>query len=187
MKRVFFVFIIFFCFQNISAQYTEIINSKRPGFSESPYGVGTNVYQFEGGLFYIDNNDTALSASANTFGGELFFRLGKFSEKLEFNLNIAYQGDELRDPLGELYKVNGISDLRIGAKYLLYQQEYTDKSKEIRSWKRKTAFDAKRLIPSVGLYYGFNTNLVSEPYKKDIFSLKGALLQIGRASCRERV
>jgi len=143
MKRVFFVFIIFFCFQNISAQYTDIINSKRPGFSESPYGVGTNVYQFEGGLFYIDNNNTAISTSANTFGGELFFRLGKFSEKLEINLNVAYQGDQFKDEFGDFYKVNGISELRIGAKYLLYQQEYTDKSKEIRSWKRKTAFDAK--------------------------------------------
>ena len=34
------------------AQYTEVINSRRPGFSESPYSVGTKVYQVEAGLFY---------------------------------------------------------------------------------------------------------------------------------------
>ena len=36
------------------AQYTEVINSRRPGFSESPYAVGTKVYQVEAGLFYKD-------------------------------------------------------------------------------------------------------------------------------------
>ena len=33
-------------------QYTEVINSRRPGFSDSPYSIGTKVYQVEGGIFY---------------------------------------------------------------------------------------------------------------------------------------
>ena len=40
--------------QFVAAQYTEVINSRRPGFSDSPYSVGTKVYQVEGGLFYKD-------------------------------------------------------------------------------------------------------------------------------------
>ena len=40
--------------QFVTAQYTEVINSRRPGFSDSPYSVGTKVYQVEGGLFYKD-------------------------------------------------------------------------------------------------------------------------------------
>lgn len=176
MKRVFFVLLILISFQNINAQYTDIINSQRPGFSESPYSVGTNVYQFEAGVFHQDSDNPFLLGSTNTIGGQLFFRFSKFIERLEVNLNVAYQKDELNYPFATKGKINGISDLRIGAKYLIYEQKYTDKSKEIRSWKAKTAFDTKRLIPSVGIYGGVNTNFLSEDYKKENITFKGALL-----------
>jgi hypothetical protein len=176
MKKVFLAILIIFSFQQINAQYTEIINSKRPGFSESPYGVGTDVYQFETGLYYINSDNTAPYSYPSTFGGELFFRIGKFIEKLEVNVNVAYQGNEVLNPIGENYNINGISDLRIGAKYLVYQQEYTDKSKEIRSWKKRTAFDKKRYIPSVGIYVGFLPNFLMTEYKDDGIGLKGAVL-----------
>ena len=66
----------------------------------------------------------------------------------------------------------------IGAKYLVFQQEFTDKTKEIRSWKRRTALDKKRLIPSVAVYAGFNTNFLGELYKTSKVSPKlGVLLQ----------
>lgn len=176
MKRVFFAMLFFFSFQNIQAQYTEIINSKRPGFSESPYSVGTDVYQFETGLFYRDSNTQNFYQSTNTFGGELFFRFSKFIERLEVNLNVAYQGDDINYPLGTSGTISGISDFRVGAKYLIYEQKYTDKSKEIRSWKARTSFDKKRLIPSVGIYGGVNTNFISDDYKKEGITFKGAVL-----------
>jgi hypothetical protein len=176
MKRILLVFFILTHFQQITAQYTEIINSKRPGFSESPYGVGNDVYQFEAGLFYKNSNDESLIAYPKTLGGELFFRFGKFIERLEVNLNAAYQTDEVKNPFGDNYHISGISDLRFGAKYLIYQQEFTDKSKEIRSWKKRTSFDKKRLIPSVGVYGGINTNFLSENYKSEGISFKGAVL-----------
>lgn len=176
MKRVFLIVLLLISFQNIQAQYTEIINSKRPGFSESPYSVGTDVYQFEAGLFYRDSNTKNLFESTNTFGGELFFRFSKFIERLEVNLNIAYQSDEINDPLNVSEKISGISDLRFGAKYLIYEQKYTDKSKEIRSWKKRNSFDKKRLIPSVGIYGGVNTNFLSDAYKKEDLTFKGAVL-----------
>ena len=37
--------------QVVLAQYTNVINSNRPGFSESPYSVGTGVYQLETSVF----------------------------------------------------------------------------------------------------------------------------------------
>lgn len=176
MKRVLLALIILISFQDINAQYTEIINSKRPGFSESPYSVGTGVYQFETGLFYKHNNSESLLAYPNTFGGELFFRTSHFFDRLEINLNVAYQADEVKNPFGDNFNINGISDFRFGAKYLIYQQEYTDKSKEIRSWKKRTSFDKKRLIPSVAIYGAVNTNLLSEDYKAEGVSFKGAVL-----------
>ena len=162
---------------SINAQYTNIINSKRPGLSESPYSVGTNVYQFESGFFYRSSDHPSLLENPNSYGSNLFFRLGKFREKLELNANIAYQIDEIKNPLGENYHVNGLSELTVGLKYLVYQQELTDKSKEIRSMKRRMAFDWKRLIPSVGIYAGVHTNFIGKDYKSDEgISYKGAVL-----------
>lgn len=176
MKRVFLLFIVFNSMQMLHAQYTEIINSKRPGFSESPYSVGTNVYQFETGFFYRNSTRETAFSKPNTIGGELFFRYGKFYEKLEFNAKVAYQRDEVYNILGSNYNISGISQLTIGAKYLIYQQEYTDKSKEIRSWKKRMAFDKKRLIPSVGAFVGVNTNFLSNDFKENELSIKAAVL-----------
>ena len=71
-----------------------------------------------------------------------------------------------------------MSRLTIGAKYLLYQQEYEDKSKQVRSFKKRFAFDKKRLIPSVAIYAGVNTDFVSDIYKTGEVTPKvGLLLQ----------
>ncbi len=188
MKSLFILILVTFSVQITTAQYTEIINSKRPGFSESPYGIGTDVFQFETGFFYRSSNNESNFARPTITGGELFFRYGKFKEKLEFNLNISYQKDEvILDPLTRYY-VKGISDLTIGAKYLIYQQEFADKSKEIRSWKRRIAFDKKRLIPSIGVYAGVHTNYfvkesflnkdsyINGVFYEDGFSYKAAIL-----------
>ncbi len=176
MKRFFVVFLIISAVYTSSAQYTEVINSKRPGFSESPYSIGTDVFQFETGLFYKSSSNEYLTAYPNTYGGELFFRYSKFLEKLELDVKITYQSDEVKNPFGPNYRIGGLSELTIGGKYLIYEQKYTDKSKEIRSWKRKMAFDKKRLIPSVGVYVGVNTNFLGNDYKEDNLSFKAAVL-----------
>ena len=94
----------------------------------------------------------------------------------EFDAKIAYQNDEIKNPFGTNYHIYGISELTLGAKYLVYQQEFTDKSKEIRSWKRRMAFDKNRLIPSVGVFAGVHTNFLGKDYKDDGISFKGAVL-----------
>ena len=178
MKRFLLLLFVFLSYQISNAQYTEIINSKRPGFAESPYSVGTDVYQLEGGLYYINNYRYNSFAQSNAFGGELFFRFSKFIEKLEVNVNVAFQNDKIDVPIdfGEDYSTGGVRGLTIGAKYMIFQKEYTDQSKEIRSWKARTSFDKKRLIPSIGAYVGVNTNFLSEAYKAEGISFKGAVL-----------
>lgn len=43
-----YVFLMVFAFTlNGYSQYTEVINSNRPGVSQSAFSVGTNVVQFE--------------------------------------------------------------------------------------------------------------------------------------------
>lgn len=143
------------CFHIGMAQYTELINSRRPGFSDSPFSVGTDVLQFEGGLFYenIKNDDYKI----NSIGTDIMIRYAKFIEKLEVNLNFAFQHDKVnyKDFTPDISGTN-LHQLTIGAKYLVYMPTYKDRSKEIRSWKKKTSFDWKRLIPSVAVYAGAN-------------------------------
>ena len=166
-------------FQSLVAQYTEIINSKRPGFSESPYGVGTKVFQMESGIFYQKNDLKSIFYTDNSLGGNLFLRYGNFIEKLEVNLDFAYQRDKrsIHNIFNTSpYTVSGVSKLTLGAKYLIYNAKYKDKSKEIRSWKKRHAFDWSRLVPSVGAYLGWNSNFLSSGFKEDGMSIKTAIL-----------
>ncbi len=176
MKHFFIVFILLFFIQICQAQYTEVINSKRPGFSDSPYSVGTKIYQVESGLFYenIGNylyydkiNNESVNYSAKSFGTDMIFRTGQFFERLEFNLDLAFQNENRDYTKPTVYSDSGLgfSKLTIGAKYLVYKPEYTDKSKEIRSWKARHSFDKRRLIPAVGVFAGFNTNLLQSLFK----------------------
>lgn len=166
--------------QSIHAQYTGVINSNRPGFSLSPYGVGTGVYQLESSWF-IKRSEIVKTFTNPSFGGvDLFFRAGHFNEKLEFNLDIAYQKDKIAFKnifTSHYYKTN-FSRFTLGAKYLLYEREYKDKSKEIRSWKAKTKFDWNRLIPSIAIYGGIHLGVAAGVHKMGGFAPKvGLLLQ----------
>lgn len=178
MKKFWVIAFLLINYQFVNAQYTEIINSKRPGLSESPYGVGTDVLQVETGVFFGENTSSATFAKIAPQGVDVFLRYGKFIEKLEINANITYQKDELQfnNIFTSTRGIKGISQLTIGAKYLIFQQEFEDKSKEIRSWKKRTAFDKKRLIPSVGVYVGMNTNFLGQDYKEEGMSPKAAIL-----------
>lgn len=165
--------VIVLCFFSMYGQYTNIINSNKPGFSESPYSVGRGVYQFENNLFF---NDAPISSSENnleSYGLDFLVRTSFFSEKLEINTQIRYQRDETI--LNNEF-TSGLRKFTIGAKYLLFQQEYEDKSKEVRSWKRRNAFDKKRLIPSVAIYAGLNTDMVNDIYKIGSISPKAGIL-----------
>jgi len=157
-------------------QYTEVINSRRPGYSDSPYSVGTKVYQVEAGLFYKNVGgfqywdpilEETIDYSASSFGSDITFRTGQFFEQLEFLLDMAIVS-ESRDyirPEEFSQSAFGFSKLTLGAKYMVYKPEYTDKSKEIRSWEARHSFDKRRLIPAVGVYAGLNTNLLTELHK----------------------
>ena len=176
-----------------SGQYTEIINSKRPGLAESPYGVGTHVLQIESGFFY--RAVPTPIKMLDSYGSRWFVRYGALSEKLEFNLSIIAKYNYQSSLENDLFHMNSVQEftnkplvisdkplrsegVHVGVKYLLYQQKYTDKSKEIRSWKRRMAFDTKRLIPSVGL--GLQAHIPqidSKPERGDIRFDGAVLLQ----------
>ena len=165
-------------FSSIYSQYTEVINSNKPGFSESPYSVGTGVYQFESNLFFRNTSIEPTFSKPQSFGFDMLFRTSFFLEKLEINAQASYQRDKIafKNIFTSHYFSSGLSKFTIGAKYLVFQQKYEDKSKEVRSWKRRNAFDTKRLIPSVAIYAGMNTDFVSDIYKTGSMSPKAGIL-----------
>ena len=140
-----FLILILFSFPSIYSQYTEVINSNRPGFSESPYSVGKGVYQFESNLFLRNTSIEPTFSIPKSLGVDLLFRTSFFLEKLELNAQVTYQNDKVafKNVFTSDYNTSGFSNFTIGAKYLVFQQEYEDKTKEVRSWKRRMAFDKK--------------------------------------------
>lgn len=176
MKNLFtksFLAFLFLINNTLQAQYTDVINSNKPGFSESPYSVGTGIYQFETGFFMKDTRIENSSSRPKSLGVDLLFRTSFFLEKLELNTQLTYQKD--KDAFNNI-STSGLSNFTIGAKYLVFQPKYTDKTKEVRSWKRRKAFDFKRLIPSVAIYIGMNTDLVSDIYKTESITPKAGIL-----------
>lgn len=147
VKHYGFLCLLFFC-SKMTAQYTDVINSNRPGFSESPFAVGLGVVQIEGGFTHqlYKNRTTNKRLATNQLRQTV--RMGAFSERFEWN-GFAFQDNNYFyiDPFEQ--RRAGAS-FGIGIKYLLYHHNY-QKPKEIRSWKEKNAFDWKRLIPSVGI------------------------------------
>ncbi len=176
MRKVGLFLFIILCFQLSSAQYTELINSKRPGFSDSPFSVGTGVYQIEAGffykkvgnyLYYDQKTKESIRYKANSIGTDITIRTGQFFERLELDLDLALVSEK-RDylqPTVYQKSVLGLSKLTFGAKYLVYSPTFTDKTKEIRSWKKRHSYDWKRLLPAVGIYAGLNTNFLSDLHK----------------------
>ena len=108
-------FFLFFVFNHFSyTQYTETINSNRPGSSEGSFSVGLDVLQFETGLSI---RNVKLN-NINLYDYELTnrFRYGLISEKLEFNLgaNLNYD-DFLQNEVVSLK----LKNLSLGLKYLI--------------------------------------------------------------------
>ena len=162
------------------SQFTEVINSNRPGFSESPYSVGSGVYQLETSFFYTESKMYPTFSVPKSLGTDFLFRTSFLKDQLEFNINLSIQKDQVsfQNIFNSIYNTTGIEKFTIAAKYLVYEPKYDDKSKEIRSWVKRNSFDWKRFIPSVAPYVGMNTDMLNDIYRRGGISPKvGVLLQ----------
>ena len=179
MHKSFWLFILIGFTQLVTAQYTDVINSNRPSFSNSPYSIGSHVYQVETGFFYRTAQIKKRFSNPQIFGNKLNLRYSNFDEKLEFDLDIVYQYNKLafRNIFTSYKNIQGPSSFTIGAKYLIFKKKYTDNSQEFRSWKKRNAFDKNRLIPSVGIYLGINTPLVNGYYNPKLSPKLAVFLQ----------
>jgi len=153
----------------VNAQYTEVINSNRPGVSESAFSVGKNVVQFEVGAFSIKEEHNTLRYEVSGFGVDFSLRYGFFQEQLEVSLDGIYQNDtftDFRPTFGS--SETGRSNFRsftLGAKYLLYDP-YKDSEEKVNlySYYANRRFKWKDVIPAVAVYAGANLDSDPNPF-----------------------
>jgi len=145
------------------AQYTDIINSNRPGESIAAFSVGKSVMQVEGGLYAIKEKHELLGYEAKGFGSEIDLRYGAFFDQFEFVLNTQYQYDWYEAPLVSDTR-GGFKQITLGAKYLVYDPFIKKEKPDLYSWKANHKFSWKQFIPAVGVYAGINFKFGTNPF-----------------------
>ncbi|WP_281755697.1 transporter [Neptunitalea chrysea] len=168
-KAILSLFLICFISKSGVAQYTDVINSNRPGSSMSSFSVGKRVLQIETGLNYKSyRHDGFNNSQVDAFAVDFAVRYGFFKEQLEVIWDFTYQFDELmnRTVSPELSENrNGFVKNTIGAKYMIYNPiSDEDKIINIRSWDANYGFHWKDMIPTVSIYAGANLILGDTPY-----------------------
>lgn len=153
---------------NVQAQYTDVINSNRPGVSESAFAVGTNVLQVELGALNINNNHNTLQREAKGFGVDFSVRYGLFFEQLELTLDGFYQNDTQTINSTAIPVENkraNFRNLSVCAKYLVYDPYKTaEKKVNLLSYHANRRFKWRDLIPAVSVYVGANYDTENNPY-----------------------
>ncbi|WP_372756449.1 transporter [Mariniflexile sp.] len=153
---------------NAFSQYTDVINSNRPGVSRSAFSVGTNVVQFEVGPYMIkEERIPATRYEVDGFGVDFSGRYGLLWEELELNIEGAFQSDTKTynsSVIAEDKRAN-FKSLTVGAKYLVYDPYKKGEAKpNLYSWKANNRFKWRTLIPAVSVYAGANYDTENNPY-----------------------
>jgi len=173
----------------VTAQFTDVINSNRPGESMSAFSVGKTVLQGELGITGAKEEHENLGWDSKGVMSELTFRYGAFLEQLEFIGELQYQYDRYNYPdigiSGETR--SALKSFNFGAKYLVYDphKKYIDRKPDLYSWRNNHKFKWRSLIPAVGVYVGGNFTLSDKfpLYGEKGFSAKGMVItqhQFGR-------
>lgn len=163
------LFLIFTYTHFAVSQYTEVINSNRPGVSQSAFAVGPNVIQFEAGPYLLKEEHTPLKYEVSGFGIDFAARYGLLFEELELNIQGTYQNDTKTlnsSSISETIDRSNFKNLAIGAKYMIYDpyRKATGDNPNLYSWKANRQFKWKSLIPAVALYAGANFDTENNSY-----------------------
>jgi hypothetical protein len=159
---------IFFATNTIFAQYTETINSNRPGDSQSAFSVGSNVIQIETGAYFLNEKHELLDNKVKGVGLNFTLRYGLILEELELQVSGVYQNDkhtDMRSTIDTEYNRSNFKKFKIGAKYLVYDPyKNRDDSPNLYSYWANNKFKWNSLIPAVSVYAGINIDGENNPY-----------------------
>ena len=168
-KTLLLLTILLFVYSNkIFSQYTEIINSNRPGNSQSAFSVGSNVIQLETGGFILKEEHELIENKVNGIGIDFMIRYGLILEELEIQINGIYQNDKYTDMRSEIdneFNRSNFRKFKIGAKYLVYDPyKNRDESPNLYSYWANNKFKWNSLIPAISVYAGINIDGKNNPY-----------------------
>ncbi len=157
------------CFGSVTAQYTDMINTNRPGVSQGAFSVGKNVLQFETGFSYGTEKHSLLQTETNGFAWDYSVRYGFFKEELEVSLIGIYQSNKTTDTRGAVpidITQRNFKSNTLGAKFLLYDpyRKMEEKGPNLYSWKKNHRFQWADLIPAVSVYAGANFDFADNPF-----------------------
>ncbi|UJH91531.1 transporter [Antarcticibacterium sp. 1MA-6-2] len=153
----------------MQAQYTETINSNRPGASQGAFSVGTGVLQIEAGGYYGNDNHNLRATDTDILGADYALRYGLLFEALEISLIGSFQSENTKLLMGGSEVEFSRSDFRtntLGAKYLIFDPSRSIKPDKpnLYSWKANQKFKWKTLIPAIAVYAGANFSFGENPY-----------------------
>ncbi|MEM0518757.1 MULTISPECIES: transporter [Aequorivita] len=171
MNTKFFLSILFslFFYLTLSAQYTEMINTNRPGGSQGAFAVGTNVLQIEAGYSYGKEKHSLLKTETDGNTIDYSVRYGFFKERLEVSFMGDFQSNTVTDTRAAVareYKLSNFKHNTIGAKYLIYDpyRKRDLKGPNLYSWRKNNKVQWEDLIPAVALYAGANFDFSNNPF-----------------------
>jgi len=163
-------YLIFLCsvlpFSGIS-QYTDVINSNRPGLSVGAYAVGKGVIQAETGFLYEQRKHADLSQESTFMGADLALRYGFLRETLEISYEGSYAQQDITYTAFDLNeKRTDFTRNRLGIKYLLYDPfKNPERTKpNLYSWRANNKFQLKDLVPAISVYAGATFSLGDNPF-----------------------
>jgi len=170
MNRLLVFFLLIFLLKiNLGySQFTDIINSNRPGTSSGAFSVGKNILQLENGFYFTNEKHQLLNYDIEGYGTEFKIRYGFLYEKLELIISGNYQSDNLSDnrynPANNINRKN-FKKFKIGAKYLIYDPKkgITEKP-NVYSYFADKKFKWKNLIPAISVYGGLNIDSKNNPF-----------------------
>lgn len=161
-------------------QYTDQINSNRPGASMGAFAVGKDVIQAETGIAfrrYVHNG-----YNQSNFEGRVHFlslRWGLLAETVE----LLYEGSFMTGTLESkivtvpsLIKQMGFLQNFLGVKYLIYDPFKKVREINVYSWKANNGFKIRDLIPAVSLTLGTNVS----PQKNNPFAYRNIFSNLYR-------
>ena len=161
----------------LNSQYTESINSNRPGTSHGAFSVGKDVLQFELGISQLNLNHKYLdNASVKGISINYNVRYGLHFENLELFLKGGFIKREITN-----FTINGrffatrdekfFNEHKVGLKYLIFDPF---KNKEwhgmsMYSWKKNNRIRLTDFIPAISVFTGGDFVLVDHIQYDDHF------------------
>ena len=159
------------------SQYTEIINSNRPGSSHGAFAVGVNVFQLETGIsgHTLEHNNLN-NSKIDGLNFNYLFRYGFLNEKLEVFLD----GNIItRNIIDSNYVNNYSTDIKetiigkqtLGFKYLFFDPFKNKKwhSQSVYSWNANRKIRLVDFIPAISAIAGSSFNFDNRIQYDDLF------------------